>query len=185
MQVSGLNVQDGVGSTFSPLIHCRKAATEDIETIFELIECHAFGRDGSGTLLPISRSTIGKTIEQGAFYVAEAGSVLARCASLVEYSGIAGIRSLVVIPGLRGQGIAKLLIRSCLGKAVANGHTKVYALTREEALALFLRLGFSPAERPPQNLMKDCRCCPLNSSSLCKEISVGLELRNPTLRGSI
>ena len=181
----GQMVHDRVGLDFLRPIHCRDATAEDLDTIFELIEYHAFGRDGSGTLLPVSRSTIGETIVQGGFFVAETGSMLAGCASIVEYNGIAEIRSLVVVPKFRGQGIAKLLVHSCLEKAAANGHTKVYALTKEEALPVFFRQGFSCTERPPQKLMKDCRCCPLDSSSLCKEIAVVLELRNFALSESV
>lgn len=181
VQHGGQDLPGGLGSVCLQPINRREATAEHIATIFELIEYQAFGRDGSGTLLTISSSTIGKTIQEGGLLVAEAGTVLAGCASIVEYSGIAEIRSLVVVPKFRGQGIARLLIHSHLKKAAANGHAKVYALTNGEPMAVFLTLGFSSSGRPPQKLINDRRCCPLNSGSLCEEISVALDLRNPVL----
>ena len=180
MQERSFKDHYGAASKSFPPVNYRIASHCDVKPIFALIAEYAFGRDGSGALLPLSRSTVGATIKAGGFFVAEAGPVLAGCASIVEYSGIAELRSLVVVPEFRGQGIARLLIRYCIEKAAANGHTKLYALTNEEALAVFLGLGFSDTERPPQKLMKDCRRCPLNSSRLCKEIAVARDLRSPS-----
>ena len=154
----------------------RTATPEDEEALFRLISSHAFNPDGTGALLPLSRSAIGATIEQGSFFVAECDSVLAGCSSVVEYNGIAELRSLVVAPEFRGRGASRTLMQKCLEKAAEMGHSVLYALTNEEALPAFLTEGFSRTDTPPQKLLKDCQHCPLNSNELCKEMAVAIKL---------
>ncbi len=154
----------------------RTATPEDEEALFRLISSHAFNPDGTGALLPLSRSAIGTIIEQGSFFVAECDSVLAGCASVAEYNGIAELRSLVVMPEFRGRGVSRRLMQWCLERAAERGYPVLYALTNEEALPAFLAEGFSRAETPPQKLLKDCQHCPLNSNELCKEMAVAIDL---------
>ena len=166
----------GPGLDSLPPVSLRTATPEDEEALFRLISSHAFNPDGSGALLPLSRSSIRATIELGSFFVAECDSLLAGCASVVEYSGIAELRSLVVVPEFRGRGVSRTLMQKCLERAAENGHSVLYALTNEGALPVFQAEGFSRTDTPPQKLMRDCQHCPLNSNELCKEMAVAAYL---------
>ena len=173
---SDLQGQQSAGVDSLQRVSLRTARPEDVEALYRLISSHAFSADGSGVLLPLSRPAIREIIATGSFFVAECDSNLAGCASVVEYYGIAELRSLIVDPEYRGRGVSRALMQQCFERAAEKGHSVLYALTNEEALPAFLSEGFSRTNTPPQKLMRDCQHCPLNSNELCKEMAVSVQL---------
>ncbi|MCL4360049.1 GNAT family N-acetyltransferase [Patescibacteria group bacterium] len=75
----------------------------------------------------------------GNFLVADAAGDTVGCASFENYSPeIAEIRSLVVLPAFRGQGIARRLVRLLMRRKLR--HQKVFVVTSK--VDYFTRLGF-------------------------------------------
>ncbi len=167
-----------------PEVTYRTAIDEDAFLIASLINSHAFQTDGTGSLLPLSPSSIAAAVRKQEFFVARSGVALAGCASVIEYDGIAELRSLVVAPEFRGHGIARPLMDLCIQRAAGIGYSHLYALTNRMALSAFTSLGFVVVDTPPQKLSRDCRHCPLNSNELCKEEAVVLGLTGSGRRRS-
>lgn len=167
----------GLASTSALDITYQTATEEDTELISALIGSNAFQADGTGSLLPLSSRSIVAAIGKEEFFVARSGPALAGCASVIEYGGIAELRSLVVAPEFRGRGIARPLMDLCTQRAGSIGYSHLYALTNRTALSVFTNLGFKVVDTPPQKLSRDCGDCPLNSNSLCKEVAVVRDLR--------
>ena len=90
----------------------RQAGSADIPAIYRLV----LDATRRGKILRRSRSDIAKSVHH--FWVAEEDGRLIACCALEVYSRrIAEIRSLVVLPKFRGQGVAKNLITRCLARA--------------------------------------------------------------------
>lgn len=129
------------------IVEIRKAVDNDVSAIVSMINEHKFS-SGSGSLLAVDEETVKSRIEDGNFFVAYAGGNFAGCASLVEY-GIAELRSLVVNPEYRGQGIGGKLIKAVKQHALDKGYEKLYALTQDNAYSAFQKQGFHKTEVPP------------------------------------
>lgn len=80
------------------------------------------------------------------FIVASEGEVIVGIIGLEVYDHIGLLRSLVVTPGARKQGIGRDLVEKLCGHAVAQGVRDLYLLTMD-AQDYFSRLGFERIER--------------------------------------
>lgn len=150
------------------------ADSGDVNQIAALVSGGSFQNDGSGALLPLSAVQIAQLVSEGRFAVARVDGHIAGCVSLVEYSGIAELRSLVVAEAHRSHGIGSQLARWCIAEAARRGRDKLFALTNNDAIPSFTRLGFVKTDRPPEKLSRDCQACPLFHSQNCKEIPLVL-----------
>lgn len=82
----------------------------------------------------------------GDFFVARAGDRIAGAVGLERYGPSALLRSLVVAPGHRGQGLGRTLADRALAEARARGARSIVLLT-ETAADWFPRLGFQRIAR--------------------------------------
>lgn len=148
-----------------------RAEADDVSALAALIATSAFRVGGGGALLPLNAEELSWLVGQRAFFVARAGNALAGCASVVEYDGLAELRSLIVAPEYRSQGVGTELVTLCMDDARMRGYTELLALTRDEVMPVFQRSGFQPEPRPPAKLARDCARCPLLDAG-CNEVAV-------------
>ena len=145
----------------------RKAEEKDAGSISRLIKKESFMKSGKGNLLPLKKKDIVEAIRNSAFYVAELDKKIAACCSVIEYGGIAELRSLVVGKKHRGKGLGTAAADACIKEAKRRGYKKLYALTQAEGF--FTKLGFEKTGVPPEKMIKYCKNCPLKDN--CVEIS--------------
>ena len=79
----------------------------------------------------------------------------------IDLIDLAEVRSLVVHPDLRGNGIGRQLVEAAIAEAQYLEMSRVYLFTRIPAF--FERLGFVAVDRAelPYKAFKDCLQCPL------------------------
>jgi N-acetylglutamate synthase-like GNAT family acetyltransferase len=147
------------------------ATPKDVAAIADLVRQHAFSEDGTGALIPLNNAEIAALVSEGAFVVAKKDGGVAGCASLVEYDGIAEVRSVVVGAVYRGHGIAGRLIDACVLAAEQKGYMRTFALVNDTAAPTFIRRGFVAVDKPPEKLARDCARCPLQGDR-CREHAV-------------
>ncbi|MBH5318155.1 N-acetyltransferase [Paenibacillus sp. GSMTC-2017] len=146
-------------------VMCRKATSDDVETLFQLIKGYA----EQGVMLPRTREALVYMIDT--FVVAEIGSEVVGCGSLLKLGdNLIEIRSLGITDGYKGLGIGNKLVDILLEQARLQGVTKVMALTY--AVSFFERNGFSVVDKDifPEKVWKDCVNCPKQLA--CDEIAV-------------
>jgi amino-acid N-acetyltransferase len=144
---------------------CRKATTDDIETLFELIKGYA----EKGIMLPRTREALAYMIET--FVVAEIGDEVVGCGSLTRLGQeLVEIRSLGMTEGYKGLGIGSKLVDALIEQAREQGIPKIMALTY--AVSFFEKNGFTVVEKEifPEKVWKDCVNCPKQLA--CDEIAV-------------
>ncbi len=81
-----------------------------------------------------------------AYVVARDGAEIVGVAGLETYGPVGLLRSVAVLPGLRGGGVGRALVADRLAVARARALDSVYLLTTSAA-DYFARLGFSAAPR--------------------------------------
>lgn len=119
------------------------ATVSDIHKIYTLIQSER------QYLLYRSKKNISAHLNN--FIVAKNGSGLIGCASFENYSPeIAEIRSLVILPRYRGNGVGRKLIRTLMKRKLK--HQKVFVVTSK--VAYFERLGFHNALKEKYVLFK-------------------------------
>lgn len=117
-------------------ISIRKARGADVPAIQELIHLGT----ASGKILKRSPTDLRKNIRF--FWIVEEEGRMTACCSLEIYNRkLAEVRSLSVLPGSRGRGVASLLIAHCLKEARRRRVYEVLAITDREKL--FKRQGFA------------------------------------------
>lgn len=113
----------------------RKAQISDIFAIKSIIDLAA----KKGEILPRTKKEITEIIDS--FFVYERKKNIIGCCSLEIYSQkIAEVRSLVVLPKYRNQGIGTCLVKECLKEAEKKGIYEVMAITGK--VSLFRKVGF-------------------------------------------
>lgn len=116
-------------------------------TATTLRRANAADRDPIRTLLTDARLPLaGLDAQVANFFVAEQGGTIVGCAGLERYGRTALLRSVAVVPALRGTGLGKRLTAACIDDARARGIGAVALLT-ETADAFFPRFGFSVVPR--------------------------------------
>lgn len=89
------------------------------------------------------------------------GTTVYGCVALEPYgTSLAEVRSLAVLPGQRGAGLGRRLLRFALRTAKQRGVERVFAVTGSPQF--FLRHGFTLSSRHalPEKVAHDCRVCP-------------------------
>lgn len=152
----------------------RKASPKDAEGIKKLVDKFRFRKSGDGELIPLSSSDISHLIDSGSFYVAKAGETVVACGSVVEYDGVAELRSLAVDDYYQRKGLGTTIIGECIEEAKKRGHKAMYTLTQKQNYALFEKAGFARAEKPSEKLKKDCQQCPIYEK--CNETALVIQL---------
>lgn len=140
------------------------ATLEHVRPIHRLVESYRFrleGLDAAGFLLPVEIEEIQALVEDGVFFVAELDGEFAGCVSLVEYDGIAELRSLAVEERFQRRGIATKLIERCKKAALDRGYESLYTLTQDHSMRPFEISDFSLTNVPVPKLEKYCTACPL------------------------
>ncbi len=114
----------------------RPAKIRDVRTIYELI----LDATRRGKILKRSLDDIRHTIHH--FWVVEdAGRIVACCAIEIYNKKLGEIRSLVVMHGYEGKGLATKLIKHCLQVAKEKKIYEVLAIT--DQISLFKKLHFA------------------------------------------
>ena len=132
----------------------RPATLTDMDRIHGLIE------EASRTSTVLSRSIDSLCKHTRDFVLAEAeGQLVGCCALALITQDLAEIRTLVVVPEQRGQGLGRSLIKALLSEARRLGVRRVFALT--DNVPFFTRLGFSPVDKEtlPHKIWNECIRC--------------------------
>lgn len=143
----------------------RRARLPDAAAIYRLIALYA----EQGLLLARAEDEIRTNISH--FLVHTQKGRLAGCLSLEPYTAdLAEIRSVAVVPEMRGSGIGPRLVEFALDEARQSGIARVFAVTH--ATEFFERLGFAAAARESlaEKIERDCRTCAKRRS--CKLVAV-------------
>jgi amino-acid N-acetyltransferase len=133
----------------------REARLRDAVQIHDLIASYS----GDGTLLPRTLPEICENIRD--FVVVEDEGHIIGCGALHLYGPhLAEVRSVAVIPDVKGKGAGRSLVEALLEQAARQEVTCVCLFTRIPDF--FARLGFEVAVREaiPDKLYKDCLRCP-------------------------
>ena len=143
----------------------RKATLADAPAIANLVNLG----EREGQLLPRSLELICASI--GDWIVATDHEDIVGAGSLLEMSAaLSEVRSLVVAPAYRQNGIGAKIVDALVDEARARGISTVFALTR--AVPFFAKLGFAVTEREnfPEKVWRDCAICPVRHA--CDEVAV-------------
>ncbi len=148
----------------APLV--RKARISDVRAIHSLL----MRRDHEALVLPRSISQLYSHLRD--FFVAEQGGEIVACVALsITWENLAEIRSLVVAPELRNEGMGKTMVEAALSEAVAIGIYTVFTLT--EVPGFFAKVGFEQVEKETlnQKIWADCLHCP-RFPDHCNEVAM-------------
>jgi len=151
----------------------RKARIDEVPEIRRLLA--EFSREGD--VLPRTLASLYSHLRDYSVFREGDGPILGIVALHVSWDGLGEIRSLVVLPERRGQGLGSDLVRHCLAEARELGLRRVFALTTSPEF--FARFGFRPfpKENLPPIVWADCVDCVKFPD--CDEIPVMLELEPP------
>lgn len=148
------------------MIELKKARLCDIGSMQNLVKDEV----ESGVLLPRSDEEIATNIRS--YTLAFRDGELAGFASLKIFNAnLAEVRSLVVSPNCRKQGIGTKIVEELIKEAEFYGLKQVFALTYQKGF--FEKLGFkeiSKEELPAQKIWADCIKC--KKFPVCNEIAV-------------
>jgi len=135
----------------------RKARLQDATNVYELVN----SLSSDGTLLRRTFAEICENIRDFTVAESEAG-VFFGCAALHFYGPhLAEVRSIVVRPEAKGQGVGAKLLAALLEEADDHGIGCVCLFTRIPDF--FFRYGFREVEDRaalPDKIYKDCQICP-------------------------
>jgi amino-acid N-acetyltransferase len=133
----------------------RRARLQDAHAIYRLVDDHSH----DGTLLHRTYAEIYKNIDT--FTVVEsAADGLIGCAALHVYGPhLAELRSIVVRPGIRGEGAGGLLVKSILAEAKESGIRCVCLFTRIPAFFEHFRFRITKHDSLRDKFVKDCQHC--------------------------
>jgi amino-acid N-acetyltransferase len=147
----------------------RKARIQDVKPMHALInECAA-----RGEMLPRSMNNLYTRLRE--MTVAADGEAVAGCCGLsICWENLAEVRSLVLTRELRGQGLGRKLVETCLSEAVTLGIYRVFTLTY--LVDFFENLGFKVVSKDilPHKIWADCLDC--HKFPDCDEIAMLIEL---------
>jgi amino-acid N-acetyltransferase len=135
----------------------RKARLQDATNIYEIVN----SLSGDGTLLRRAFAEICENIRDFTVAESDAGIFLG-CGALHLYGPhLAEVRSIVVQPEAKGQGVGGRLLFSLIDEAEQHGVGCVCLFTRIPDF--FYRYGFRTVEDRtalPDKIFKDCQNCP-------------------------
>jgi len=135
----------------------RKARITDVEEIRAIVMAYADAHQ----MLPRSLRYIYDNLRN--YFVAENGDghVLGCGALQVAWEGLAEIKSVAVKEELRGKGVGRLLVQTCLDEASEIDVPRVFVLSFVPEF--FEKLGFRRISRQtlPHKIWNECIDCPL------------------------
>ncbi len=135
----------------------RKARLQDATNVYEIVN----SLSGDGTLLRRAFAEICENIRDFTVAESDAGIFLG-CGALHLYGPhLAEVRSIVVQPEAKGQGVGGRLLFSLIDEAEQHGVGCVCLFTRIPDF--FYRYGFRTVENRaalPDKIFKDCQNCP-------------------------
>ncbi len=146
-------------------INIRRASLADAPTIADLVSLGEY----EGQLLPRSLDFIRASIDD--WVVAEDHENIVGAGSLLEMSPVLSeVRSLVVAPAYRQNGIGAKIVDALVDEACTRGIPTIFALTR--AVPFFEKMGFTMTEKEnfPEKVWRDCAICPVRNA--CDEVAV-------------
>ncbi|MCX7707682.1 MAG: GNAT family N-acetyltransferase [Anaerolineae bacterium] len=152
----------------------RPAVEADIEAILTIVNGYA----AQNLMLPRTAEQIRRVLQW--FLVAEQDGRIVGCGSNVELTPkLTELRSLAVVPELRGNGLGQRLVAALVEKARADGYDQICALTLNEGF--FNRCGFVTVDRwaISPKIWHECIYCP--KFDACDEIAVLMNLTEPAL----
>lgn len=152
----------------------RPAVEGDIEAILTIVNGYA----AQNLMLPRTAEQIRRVLRW--FLVAEQDGRIVGCGSNVELTPkLTELRSLAVVPELRGNGLGQRLVAALVEKARADGYDQICALTLNEGF--FNRCGFVTVDRwaISPKIWHECIYCP--KFDACDEIAVLMNLTEPAL----
>ncbi len=150
-------------------IEIRPAVEADIEAILTIVNGYA----AQNLMLPRTAEQIRRVLRW--FLVAEQDGRIVGCGSNVELTPkLTELRSLAVVPELRGSGLGRRLVAALVEKARADGYDQICALTLNEGF--FNRCGFVTVDRwaISPKIWHECIYCP--KFDACDEIAVLMNL---------
>lgn len=139
-----------------PAVQLRQGRPDDAEALLQLISRHA----DEGHLLP--RTLADLRARAPRFVVADASAGIVACAELAPLSPqVAEVRSLVVAPDARGQGVARRMVAALAQRARRDSFDRLCAFAHDPIF--FVQLGFSlvPHQWIPEKISVDCAGCAL------------------------
>lgn len=120
----------------------RRARTTDVRAIRTFVDAYATDR------ILLSKPTVKLYEDVQEFWVAELGGRVVGCGALhVMWEDLAEVRTLAVLPELRGTGVGHRILERLLGTARELGVRKVFCLTFE--VEFFAAHGFRPIDSAP------------------------------------
>jgi amino-acid N-acetyltransferase len=143
----------------------RKPKLTEVGQIQALLDAAA----EAGQVLPRALTELYTNVRDFFVYVDERG--LGGCGALhIDLVDLAEVRSLVVRPDLRGEGVGSRLVEALVAEARSLDIARIYAFTREPAF--FARIGFREIHKDelPYKVFKDCTRCHLFPG--CDEVAV-------------
>lgn len=133
----------------------RKAMVPDVKILHQMLM--SLAKDGF--LLPRPLVDLYRHVRE--FYVLEdnAGEVCGCCAMAIAWEDMAEIRSLAVRKDVRGLGLGRRLVESCMSEALILGIAKVFTLTYQTDF--FAKIGYRAVEKDilPNKIWMDCIHC--------------------------
>lgn len=152
-------------------VFVRKARIQDVRVIHALLmDCSR-----QGLLLPRSFSQLYSHLRD--FFVLarhDREGILGCCALSIAWEDLAEVRSLAIVPELRGHGWGRRLVEACLSDAITLGIYRVFTLTYQTQF--FSHLGFEVVSKDnlPQKVWADCLHCPKFPD--CDEIAMAMDM---------
>ena len=135
----------------------RKARLQDASSVFDLVN----SLSGDGTLLKRTFAEICENIRDFTVAISD-GNVFLGCGALHFYGPhLCEVRSIVVLPGAKGQGAGGRILGSLIEEAEEHGIQSVCLFTRIPDF--FFKYGFRTVEDKselPDKIFKDCQNCP-------------------------
>lgn len=143
------------------------ATIDDVEGIHALIE----EASQVTTVLPRSRDSICEYLRD--FLVVRRDGEVVGCGALHVFTrNLAEIKSLVVAPKMRGEGVGRRLVAALVDEARRLGVKRIFALT--DSVPFFQAQGFSIVDKStlPHKVWNECIRCPKFFN--CQEVAVDM-----------
>ena len=130
-------------TTASPEISIRRATTADVRRIYAMRQ----ELSDTNVLLTLEMVDLFERVPEFMVAVDASGRVVGAGALHVMWQDLAEIRSMIVDPAARGQGIGHSLVDALLAEARTLGVDRVFCLTFETSF--FAKHGFEPISDVP------------------------------------
>ena len=115
----------------------QRAVLSDIPELIRLINGYA----AQGIMLPRKEFEMAENIRD--FVVAREGSELVGCGALhVMWEDLGEVRTVAVLPDVKGQGVGGAILEALVGEARRRGHAAVVLSAQVQAVGFYRKFGF-------------------------------------------